>query len=290
MSRFRKYKITVEDEAHLRQMMSYRAGLPGAIGITVAFMGLAILIAGLLIAFTPLRTLLPGYLKESQREASEEGLLRLDSITEKYMATQAYIDNFLRITDVNRTSGDSLELEPDTVELATDSLMTPTARERRFVSQMEERERFNISVLAPLAAEGLIFSPVAVDAVFAADSRETETPYIEMPRESVVQAAADGSVVALYHSPADKGYVILIQHGHGFLTAYFGTGMPLTAVGDNVSSGQAIALPPGADAKGRRGFTLRMWHNGLPVAPYGYVTPPERRSATQARYEAPRGK
>ena len=102
-----KYKITIEDESHLTEVTSRRftlVGLCAAMGVVLL---LSLILAGLIISSTPLRTLLPGYLKESERSATEEGLMRLDSLMEVYEKNQAYIDNILRVTDTERTSSDS---------------------------------------------------------------------------------------------------------------------------------------------------------------------------------------
>lgn len=112
----RKYRITIEDESHLTEVASGRFTRAGLIGIgLLAFVGF-LTVAGLLVSLTPLRTLLPGYMKESQRSATEEGLLRLDSLMEAYEVNRAYIDNYLRVTDTERQTGDSAAVVPTSRE------------------------------------------------------------------------------------------------------------------------------------------------------------------------------
>lgn len=286
-----RYRIIIEDESHLTEVASGRVTAPMLCAAGIAFLALCLLVTGLLIAFTPLRTLLPGYLKESQRSATEERLLRLDSLMAAYDTKQAYIDNYLRVTDTDRTPGDSAAVVPADRELTSDSLLTATNAEQRFVSQMEEREKFNISVLAPLAAEGIMFSPVAADGIFTTDSHAAETGVVIIPADNSVLCAADGSVIALYHSPADRGYVIVIQHARGFITTYRGTGTALVGIGDSVNTGQAIALAPQPDARGVREIQVRMWHNGSPIIPYEYLGSPTQASGTEPiSFDAPRGR
>lgn len=291
MRQQRKYKFTIEDETHLCEVASGRFTRIGfcaaAAGLFTAFL----LCSGVIIWLTPLRTLLPGYLKESQRSATEEGLLRLDSLMEAFEVNNTYIENYLRVTDTERTPADSASVTPASRDLTSDSLMTASSAEQRFVSQMEERERFNISVLAPLAADGITFSPVTADGIFTSASRTEEEGEIIMPADESIQCAADGSVIALYHSIPDHGYVIVVQHPRGFASSYAGTGTPLVGIGDNVSSGQIIALSPSPDSKGVRKFRVRMWHNGLAIVPYDYLGPPNRDNNAEAEsFEAPRGR
>lgn len=287
----RKYRITIEDESHLTEVASGSFTRPALVGIGVAVLIAGIIVSGMLVMFTPLRTMLPGYLKESQRSATEDGLMRLDSLMQAYEVNKAYLDNFLRVTDTERQPGDSAEVAPTSQALTTDSLMTATNGERRFVSQMEERERFNISVLAPLAADAILFSPVTNDGIFTEESRESEAGVVVIPPDESIRCAADGSVVALYHSTTEAGHVIVIQHNGGFITSYGGVGTPLVGIGDTVYSGQVIALAPSPDKHGTRKFTVRMWHNGLSIVPYQYLAPSNSKPATDAeRFEAPRGR
>lgn len=287
----KKYRITIEDESHLTEVATVRISALRMWAYAGVLFIITLLISGLMISFTPLRTLLPGYLKESQRSATEEGLLRLDSLTAAYEMNQAFIDNFLKVSDIDREPSDSSAVTPVSRELTSDSLMTATGAEQRFVSQMEERERFNISVLAPLAADGVSFSPLSDGGVFTKDSRTSEEGIVLLPGDESVLCAADGAVVALYFSPSDKGYVVAVQHNRGFLTTYTHLGSPLVGVGDNIAAGQVLALAPSPDARGKRYFKVRMWHNGLPIVPYDYLSSPEEETKTDTeKYESPRGK
>ena len=286
-----KYKITIEDESHLTEVTSRRftlVGLCAAMGVVLL---LSLILAGLIISSTPLRTLLPGYLKESERSATEEGLMRLDSLMEVYEKNQAYIDNILRVTDTERTSSDSTGISRPQRRAVTDTLTGPSRSEQRFVSQMEERERFNISVLAPIAAEGISFRQPGRNSLFTTESRGSEIGEVLMLSDENVENIAEGTVIAIYYSAADRGYEIVVQHSRGFITGYSHMGSPMVSVGDHISAGQVIAMSPHPDTKGRRILRIRMWHNGLPVIPYDYIGEIEERIDKEAEsYESPRGK
>lgn len=290
MNRHRKFRIRIDDESHLSTLADVTLSPATAVAGAVVLFTAMVLIAGAIVTLTPLRTLLPGYLNESQRVASEENILRLDSLREKYARNQEFIDNYLRVTDIDRTVSDSVAFDTEVRELTPDSLLPALPAEKRFMTSMEERERFNISVLAPLAADGMLFSPVTSNGIFTADSRTSDTGVLLVPEGTSVQSAADGTVVGVYYSTSDKGYAILIQHHKGFLSGYYGVGIPLVSTADTVDSGQIIALAPGPDARNRRTFTIRLWHNGLPVVPYEYVGASTSVSIPETPYEAPRGR
>ena len=289
MKRKRQYRIKIEDEAYLRTVSDIRMSGAGLTLIIIAAVLISLLVSGGIIMTTPLRTLLPGYLKQSQRSANEENLLRLDSLQEVYEQKQAYIDNYLRVIDDTRQPSDSSSMAAMETLAPEDSLMTATDLERRFVNTMEEREKFNISVLAPLAADGVGFRPIDDRGIFTADSRDSEAGTVLLPPGADIKSVADGVVLGVYYSADERGFTVLTQHKRGFVTSVSHAGRPAVGTGDEILAGQAIASGPTPDAKGRRSVTVRMWHNGLPIAPYKYIGKSEE-EPDDSRYEDPRGK
>lgn len=291
-----KIRITIENESNLTSIVDTslsRWSLAAAALIVVALM---IFIGTLIVLLTPIHTLLPGYLKENQRAATEENLLRLDSLHNVYETNQRYIRNFLRITDIDRLPMDTTDSFGDTIPpIVKDSLMLPSSRERKFVQRMEEQERFNISVLAPLAANGMVFSSPSDLGIFSSDSKESEIGEILLPQDGAVLSVADGTVIASYYSPADKGYVMLIQHDRGFVSRYSHLGAPLANVGESVEAAQCIAAPTPPDSRGKRTIYIRMWHNAIPVVPYKFIHDKEIENKIETfssdnSFEAPRGR
>ena len=73
MKKRSRYKITIEDESRLENLAEYTA-TPLKWSLTGIAVALLLMVCGAAVAFlTPVRTLLPGYLKESERTASEIG-------------------------------------------------------------------------------------------------------------------------------------------------------------------------------------------------------------------------
>lgn len=295
MSRAKKnLRVRIDDEAYLHTLVDISLSRPLFFLYIIAALAVAIIIGGSIIMLTPLRTLLPGYMKEEQRYATEENLLRLDSLRTVYDNNQAYIDNFLLITDTDRIPEDSASRSQEQITLHDDSLAPPAKREQKFVKAMNEREKFNISVLAPLAADGMMFNPVADRGVFSENSKHRETAEIILAADASLLALADGRVLSSYYSPSDHGYVIALQHPRGFASLYTSTGTPLVESGDLVTAGQIIASAPKADAKGRRMIKLRMWHNTHAIIPFNYIGTPlpndNGSPGDENLFESPRGR
>ena len=290
MKRHPRYRFNIENESKLERIVDFSIS-PAAlwcavVGIVVLFLFLG----SIIVMITPLRTLLPGYLKQSERSATEDNILRLDSILEVYEQDRAYIDNVLRVLDTGRIPVDSASISGSVRELTTDSLLPTSPAERKFIDAMEERERFNISVLAPLAADGMIFSPIAESAVFTSASRNEEKGVVALAADEAVKNVADGSVLATYYSAGERGYVVIVQHAKGFVTRISHIASPMVSTGDAVQAGQILGASPLPDAKGQRYVEVMMWHNGLPLIPYNYIGSPDATGAQSTPFEAPRGK
>ncbi len=291
MKRHPKYRIRIENESRLENLADFTLSPLSLWAAAAAALVILIVISGTVVMVTPLRTLLPGYMKQSERSATEDNILRLDSIFGVYARNQDYLDNILKAFDTSRTPvADSLVMTTNLMELSPDSLLPPSPLERKFVNAMEERERFNISVLAPLAADGMMFSSLSDSGIFSASSRTEEKGDVIMPPDESVRCVADGSILASYYSAAEGGYVVLIQHAKGFVTRIARLGSPMVTAGDAVLAGQMLALGPNPDGKGRRYVEVMMWHNGLPLIPYDYIGNPESTVVKDAPFEAPRGR
>jgi murein DD-endopeptidase MepM/ murein hydrolase activator NlpD len=80
-----------------------------------------------------------------------------------------------------------------------------------------------------------------------------------------------GSVV-LAGFDANSGYVIEIQHSNGFISIYKHNALLLKKQGDEVRSGEAIALV-GNTGNFSTGFHLHfeLWYKGKPVDPCEYI-------------------
>lgn len=290
-----KIRIRLENESNLSTIADTRISRWAIAGVVLICILTSVFAGCVVVLLTPLHTLLPGYLKENQRSATEENLMRLDSLRNEYEINRRYIDNFLNITDSDRLPIDSTSLNNNTVASSNDTLILPSERERRFVARMEEQEKFNISVLAPLAADGMVFSAVSDTGIFSSASKDSETGEILLPADASILSIAGGTVLAAFFSRAENGYVLVIQHHRGFASRYSHLGKPLAAMGDDVEAGQIIADLPDPDKAGKRYINIRMWHNGLPVVPYKFIN--ERQSGNfkemagiENSFEAPRGK
>lgn len=272
----RHYRLMLYNESRMRPSWSIRATRRGLVAMTI-FVAIGVAIAGaLLLGTTPLRSILPGYLKRGQRSEMYQLSDRVDSLSHRAAVNRAYIDNISKVfaTDVDIDSvANAAEQTLTAVPLPLDSLLSTSELEREFVRHYEERERFNASILSPIAAEGMAFYPPVSMAPLAESTDATGRVTLQMPGSSGVSAMYRGTIVDSYYTPS-RGYTIVIQHPNEFISRYSGLATIMAERGQKVKTGERLGLTtPSATAESQRiPVTIEMWYNGAQINPKSCVS------------------
>lgn len=271
MRRYEKYKFSFNNESKLQNIWEVKLSLSRLIALSVGILTVVVMIAIGIIMLTPLKTLLPGYMKQSQRIDTIEAILRLDSLQMAFNQNQAYLNNIINIYNTNRIPTDSVPLAELQEESMTDSLIGASKEETQFIRMMEEREKYNVSILAPLAAEGMILAMPCEGGIITDDSMNATTAKIIVPRGMGINSITDGTIIDKYYNTVSGGYSIIIQHNKGFISAYSGVGTPVVEKGAKVITGQRIAADPNINGKKEPYISLQIWRNGVALIPADYI-------------------
>ena len=190
----KRYTFTLEDESRLEKLIQISASRGKYIICGVAVLIIFMTLGALTVGLSPARRLLPGYLKDSERAATQEHHMRLDSLQQAYEANNAYLSNIIAVmnptTRPARTLPDSAVSQIDT-PFSPDSLFPTSVEERNFLSMMREQEKYNISVIAPLAAESMLFAPVNDESIISEKSKKSKKAEVILAKGSQVAAIAD---------------------------------------------------------------------------------------------------
>ena len=238
------------------------------IGFTVVAGAFGIFI----LASTPMKNHLPGYLKESERTATEEQHLRLDSLVHVYEVNEAYITGILNaLTPPEIVERDRKEKR--TTPLMLDSLLPVSEEERQFMENIREREKYNIGYSSPTVAQTMMFGNVNKSAVITESSKESYQADIIIPEGQPVATIAEGKVISIASSPKTSGsYEVIIQHPKGFLSKTSRLRTLLVRPGDRVAAGQIIATGTAKDGMKNQHIKLELWRDGDPLIPARYLT------------------
>ena len=226
------------------------------------------------IVYTPIGRYLPIGMQEDVRTNYLDAAIKLDSLENVIRRNDAYLGNILTIlsdteekraltADTSAASG-----LKDLKEAEADSLLRASEAEKRFVRQYEAGERFNLSVLAPIAAEGMVFYSPSGSSVRVEDDDDTSSDRVTLASGGRVTAATavySGTVVGVYSGAS--GFTILVQHPNDFISVYSGLGEVFVGKGRKVSAGQRI----GHCTDGRP-LSFELWHSGSPLNPREYIS------------------
>lgn len=268
-----KYKLTVTNENTLEEIVGLHVSKLNGLSVLLTVLAVLFLIAACIIAFTPLRNYLPGYMNSEVRTQIVENALRVDSLQQVLDKQNFYIMNIQDIFS-GKVQIDSVHSLDSLTAARQDTLMERTKREEEFRHQYEENEKYNLGTITSQPdMNGLIFyrpTRGMVSDHFDANKKHYATDIAANPNESVL-ATMDGTVILSTYT-AEAGYLIAVQHNQDFVSVYKHCGSLLKKQGDRVRGGEAIALVgnSGTLSTGPH-LHFELWYKGRPVNPEKYI-------------------
>lgn len=234
--------------------------------IAVVVLFAAIVIGIAVVAFSPVKSLLPGFIKSDERESYENLSLKVDSLSTVAAIQNDYLENIVAImSDSIETVIPEMRLDSVNV-LTADSILPTSEAERKFVKQYEQRQKYNLSVLSPIAAEGMTFFVPVVGAKVQSETAANKGVTLVAALNAPVSSIYRGTVVAQYYVP-NSGIAVIVQHPQDFLSVYIGLSAVYVSVGDKVNAGSRL----GAMSSSRHLLTLELWRNGTALNPLEYI-------------------
>lgn len=265
----RRYQLAISNMASLQDHVLLRGKCASLILLSVGIFLLTGLLWMLIFVYTPMRNLLPLRLQSDLRDDYMSLSERMDSVSAATLLHQQYVDNVLSIIhDQRQDALPHQQKEKLATPLPLDSLMEATHAERSFTKRFEESERFNVSVLSPIAAEGMTFyAPVTgIETVERVSDSGIPYVYVLAGKYLPVSAIYRGTVLNASYITG-RGVVVTVQHPNNFVSIYSGLADVHATKGDKVEAGQRI----GVAREGNFPFTFELWHNGAPLTPKDYI-------------------
>ncbi|MBP5336842.1 MAG: M23 family metallopeptidase [Bacteroidales bacterium] len=272
----RQFRLSlVDNETHntLRSVRFNRAQL--VYGIITAVLAV-LLVAYLLFAFTPLRTIIPGYPNAHSRREAVANAIKIDSLENAVSRWNLYAESLSRVLTGEQTVDfDSLVHAGTARYLSNKDPEELARRDSLFREAVQKEEQFGVGASAEreLPLEGMhFFTPLK--GVVATPYDRVSHPAIDVaaPTGSVVGAVLDGTVIFTGWD-AEAGYVIIIQHRDDLLSVYTNNQKLLRSSGDAVKAGAPIALVGGTSAQDDADHLhFELWQKGQSLDPTLYIS------------------
>ncbi len=227
-----------------------------------------------LIAYTPIREMIPGYPDAVMRSKIIQTKIRLDSLEQELAYRDQYFSNLNRIISGEETEDFLDYSEPE--EIPEIISLTRSTSDSLLRKEMEMKEMLSLNSVTQnvnLTLEKMhFFAPVRgmVTKSFDPLSNHYGTD-VGGGANEVVKATLDGTVV-LADWTVKTGNVIQIQHDNNLISVYKHNAELLKKVGMRVRAGDAIAIM-GNSGELTTGPHLHfeIWQNGIPLNPEDFI-------------------
>ena len=269
------YRLTLQDATSHERKWSLRFTqtqllVGGISAVVVVLMGIFCLIA-----YTPIRTFIPGYPDAKSRRQAVQNALRIDSLQTRILQWELYTENLRRVV----AGEDPIRL--DTLVLGSEggSRAVPDARylairDSLLRADVQQEEQFGVSsqTRQNLPIEALSFY-TPVKGVVTKGFDRVLNPWVDVtaPAGSMVMAVLDGTVVFTGWAQ-ESGYTLVIQHASDLISIYRNNQKLLHKSGDTVKAGTPVAMLASSNSltKGDH-LHFELWYKGAPVDPVLYI-------------------
>lgn len=271
----RNFRLTLVDDKthkHLWSAHFTRVGFIVAIISTLVMLSAAVFC---IVAYTPVRTFIPGYPDAHSKRAAIQNAIRIDSLENVIYRWELYSENLRRVVEGEEPLKiDSLINAAQSGRTATSDAEALLKKDSLLREVVREEEEFGISARnkRDLPIEGLhFFTPLK--GVVSQGYDANIHPYIDItaPAGSVVKATLDGTVIFSGWSE-EAGNTIQIQHESDIVSIYKHNEKLLKKVGEKVTAGAPIALVGNTgDISTGTHLHFELWHKGETVDPTLYI-------------------
>ena len=247
--------------------------------LVAAITSIVVLLTALwcLIAFTPLRTFIPGYPDARTKHDAIQNAIRIDSLENVITKWELYSENLRRVVEGEEPLKiDSLMAARKQTREITDKDRAGLAMKDSLLrKEVAAEDKFDVTSgrAKTLPIEGMhFFTPLK--GVVSQGYIQGLHPYIDItaPNNSVVMSVLDGTVISAGWTD-EEGYTIRIQHDGDIISVYKHNQKLMKKTGDKVSAGTPIAVVggTGTTADGDH-LHFELWHKGEAVDPTKYIS------------------
>ena len=272
----KKFRLIAYSDSTFEEIWAIRISKMKIILLWISLFVVILGISFVIVAFTPLRKIIPGYPEDNIRYEILSNVEKLDSLDYKMKIYEQYLLNLKTIINGEEPNNYDNHVDTNTIDntikssntFYDSSLFMNNIKEEQygfsdFQRKNDNRSLSSIHFFTPI--KGYItnsFNPV--ENHFGTD--------IVADANEVVKAVLGGTVIMSAWT-LETGYVIQIQHENELISVYKHNAELLKAMGNYVEVGEAIAII-GNSGELTTGPHLHfeLWYRGMPLNPEDYIT------------------
>jgi murein DD-endopeptidase MepM/ murein hydrolase activator NlpD len=246
------YRLVLMNNETFEEINSYQLTLKNIYILISSIIVTIAVIVYLIIAFTPLKEYLPGYIGKKSELEVQKLAQQVFELEKQLISQRAYTENFGKILTGEVNILDSLVQSQNKKTIISTSTASPT-----------EPTIEDLFFMSPLNGE--------ISYTFLPDEKHYGVDVLA-PSNTPIKAVLDG-VVFFSDWTLETGNTIGIQHGNNIVSFYKHNSVLLKKSGNHVKAGEAIAII-GNTGKLSNGPHLHfeLWFSGQPVDPNEYLS------------------
>ena len=265
----------VDDDTH-DKLWSRKFTRMGVLVTAITVIVVTISVIFCIIAFTPVRALIPGYPDARTKHDAIQNAIRIDSLENVITKWELYSENLRRVVDGQEPLKIDSLMEVRRSAASTAADMKEIAQKDSLLrKEVADEDRFDIKSNSSrtLPIEGMhFFTPLK--GVVSQGYDKALHPYIDItaPGNSVVMSVLDGTVISDGWTDTE-GYTIRIQHEGDIISVYKHNQKLMKKTGDKVTAVTPIAILGGTGSLSDGDHLhFELWHKGEAVDPTKYIS------------------
>ncbi|MBR2947654.1 MAG: M23 family metallopeptidase [Bacteroidales bacterium] len=270
----KRYRFVIVNDTTHENLFRVKATGIRVIVLATLFITLLCAMIFSIIAYTPLKQILPGYPSYQTQRAAVDNATKVDSLETKIRVMTIQLTNIQRIIKGQTPLPIDSLLNIGKVEQAEKLLSGGNYADSLLRHKVDSIERYNLSNNRTIEQiEGMLFFTPTKGVITQGFDPGAGHPYVDIAIKdgSAVCSVLDGTIIAAYRTD-ETGYNIQIQHANDLVSVYKHNTKLLKKVGDKVSAGTTISLAGNAGSLSTGPHLhFELWHKGEPVDPNLYI-------------------
>jgi murein DD-endopeptidase MepM/ murein hydrolase activator NlpD len=268
-----KFRFVILNDDTFEELLTLKLSPLNIFVFSVVTIVSTIALTTTVIAFTPLKELIPGYASSKLRREAIELALTTDSLTAAIDRNERYIQGVQRILQGEVIDTVLQELETDTSSNNAEILLSdPSAQDSAFREWVEEENAFTLNQGGTELGIPQLISPL--DGIITSEFDKATNHFavdIAAASNTPVKTCYEGTVVFADWT-SETGNIIIVQHENNLLSAYKHNSALLKEVGEFVRSGEAIAIigNSGENSTGPH-LHFELWFEGASIDPQNFI-------------------
>ena len=268
-----KFRFVILNDDTFEELLTLKLSPLNIFVFSVVTIVSTIALTTTVIAFTPLKELIPGYASSKLRREAIELALTTDSLTAAIDRNERYIQGVQRILQGELIDTVLQELETDTSSNNAEIVLSdPSSQDSAFREWVEEENAFTLNQGGAELGIPQLISPIEGIITSGFDKATNHFAVdIAAASNTPVKTCYEGTVIFADWT-SETGNIIIVQHENNLLSAYKHNSALLKEVGEFVRSGEAIAIigNSGENSTGPH-LHFELWFEGAPIDPQNFI-------------------